>query len=93
MENNVGVYYISTVTLLESIQVLQKNKKEINKLLNFVKNFEIINFSFEDILEASKIEKLRIFDALHYVLAKKVNATLVSFDKDFEGLEKVIILE
>ncbi len=94
LKEHEGEYYISTLVILEGIYVLQKvgQKGDINKFIDFVKEFKILNFSFKDIVEALKIEKLKIFDALHYVISRKINATLVTFDKDFENLEDVILL-
>ena len=92
LEKNKGEYYISTLTLIEVIYNLQKLRYDLSNFLDLIKEFTIIDFSFEDILKTIEIKELNIFDALHYVLAKKIDAKLVTFDKDFEGLENVIII-
>jgi len=93
IEQNPGTYYISSLVVLESLYNIQKLKLSIKDFLEFIEVFEIVNFTFEDILESIKVERLKIFDALHYILAKKINAKLITFDKEFFGLEDVIVLE
>ena len=61
LEKNKGEYYISTLTILESLYVLQKVAEDdkIKEFLDLAKDFIILEFHFEDILEAVKIKELK----------------------------------
>lgn len=88
-------YLRPKITILDfslfSCAIILDKRKEPQLLKDFLKylqkssNFKIYHPTFEEIGEAmSQSLNLDFDDKLHYVIAKKQNLNLVSYDQDFD---------
>ncbi|BDC19957.1 PIN domain-containing protein [Acidianus sp. HS-5] len=79
------------VVLLEVANALRKLRvsdieEEILAILSLP--IEIVEAKKEDVLDAVKIQDLSPYDALHYAIAERHSAKVITADKDFkEGID------
>lgn len=72
--------------------------KELKKFLEIIDGFENLNVYHTSIKENietlynMEITKLDFDDCLHYTIAKKLNAKIITFDKHFNNIQDVEIL-
>ena len=91
------ILYTSVISLFEiKRKFLKEGIKEVDKALNFIKERSIVVELNEKIAEqASEISfknRLHAIDSLIYATAIDVNAMLITGDKDFEGMDKVVLI-
>ncbi|RLF42935.1 MAG: hypothetical protein DRN29_10775 [Thermoplasmata archaeon] len=89
--------YTSVISLFEIKRKFLREGIDGEELLNFIKERSIIVELNEKIAEeAAEIsfkKRLHAIDSLIYTSAKDINAILVTGDKDFEGIDNVIIIK
>lgn len=91
-ENKIILYSDFTIRELKKLGYLEN---EINKILSAAKpnNLKRIHKTKEQFLEGKKLAKQRnipLGDAIHAILARDHEATLVSRDSDFQRLKDIV---
>ena len=92
------ILYTSVISLFEIKRKFLKEEgiKDVDKALNFIRERSIVVELNEKIAEqASEISfknRLHAIDSLIYATAIDVNAMLITGDKDFEGMDKVVLI-
>ena len=91
------ILYTSVISLFEiKRKFLKEGIKDVDKALNFIRERSIVVELNEKIAEqASEISfknRLHAIDSLIYATAIDVNAMLITGDKDFEGMDKVVLI-
>lgn len=91
------ILYTSVISLFEiKKKFLKEGIKDVDKALNFIRERSIVVELNEKIAEqASEISfknRLHAIDSLIYATAIDVNAMLITGDKDFEGMDKVVLI-
>jgi uncharacterized protein len=97
-ENSQAVVTTFSVHAIEAVLSSKKKNKELKTFLEFIQGHPFLQryyTSTEEELEIAALHSrvnLDFDDALQYFVAKKLNATLVTFDKDFVPIKGVKLL-
>ena len=96
-----SIILTSIITIAELSDKFERDNKDFSPAMNFINSrSKISEISISQATEAGKLKnkmrktnkKFGLADAIIYVLAKSQNSALITADKDFEGLENVIIV-
>jgi predicted nucleic acid-binding protein len=83
---------IDSIILLEVANALRKLgikdiRDEILAILSLP--IKVIDVRKEDIIEAIENPFLSPYDSLHYIISKRLNAKIISADKDFDNVGRI----